>query len=327
MINVNFFGLELEALFLNLVYFHGEDFRVNRSLVKHCLTKLKKNGSRWLSFSTYYYFFFIFFAIMPCIEGEEQTKQIAIQHFCRTMLCKIPFWRVTCVCIWAVMDFIYPFQFQFVILRDEEETEQFPIRIFTQLCTLDYTKISAARDLSHFLIEISRSHFPRSPLMYLYWYFSHFLIEISRSSVTFNVFVIVFVPLFNRNLKVPFSSLTFNVFVIVFVPFLNGNLKVSFSLLKLNVFVFVFVPRFDRNLRVSFSLLTLNVSVFVFVPLLNRNLRVSFASPYWIVFVQLLNRNLKVSFSLLTFYVFLAVQDATLYSGDKIDKKDLSTGR
>ena len=88
------------------------------------------------------------------------------------------------------------------ISEDEEETEQFPIRIFTQLCTLDYTKISAARDLSHFLIEISRSHFPRSPLMYLYWYFSHFLIEISRSSLTFNVFVFVFVPLFNRNLKV-----------------------------------------------------------------------------------------------------------------------------
>ena len=60
MINVDFFGLELEALFLNLVYFHGEDFRVNRSLVKHCLTKLKKNGSRWLSFSTYYYFFYLF---------------------------------------------------------------------------------------------------------------------------------------------------------------------------------------------------------------------------------------------------------------------------
>ena len=26
-------------------------------------------------------------------------------------------------------------------------------------------------------------------------------------------------------------------------------------------------------------------------------------------------------------FVFLAVQDATFYSGDKIDKKDLSTGR
>ena len=115
------------------------------------------------------------------------------------------------------MDFIYLFQFQFAILRDEEETEQFPIRIFTQLCTLDYTKISAARDLSHFLIEISRSHFPRSPLIYLYWYLSRFLIEISRSSLTINVFVFVFVPLLNRNLKVSFSLRTFYAFLYLYL--------------------------------------------------------------------------------------------------------------
>ena len=142
------------------------------------------------------------------------------------------------------MDFIYLFQYQFAILRDEEETEQFPIHIFTQLCTLDYTKISAARDLSHFLIEISRSHFPRSPLMYLYWYLSHCLIEISRSLLTFNVFVFVFVPLLNRNLKVSFSTLDFNVFVLAFVQRFDRNRRVSFSLLTLNVFVFVFEFKF-----------------------------------------------------------------------------------
>ena len=91
MINVDFFGLELEALFLNLVYFHGEDFRVNRSLVKHCLTKLKKNGSRWLSFSTYYYFFLSFLLSCHVLKVKNRRNKLPSNIFAELCCAKYLF--------------------------------------------------------------------------------------------------------------------------------------------------------------------------------------------------------------------------------------------
>ena len=46
-----------------------------------------------------------------------------------------------------------------LVIGMKKRLNNFLSRIFTELCTLDYTKISAAPDLSHFLIEISRSQF------------------------------------------------------------------------------------------------------------------------------------------------------------------------
>ena len=91
MINVDFFGLELEALFLNLVYFHGEDFRVNRSLVKHCLTKLKKNGSRWLSFSTYYYLFLSFLLSCHVLKVKNRRNKLLSNIFAELCCAKYLF--------------------------------------------------------------------------------------------------------------------------------------------------------------------------------------------------------------------------------------------
>ena len=59
MINTHFFGLQLEAFFLNLVYFHGEYFRVNQLLVKHSLRII------WI-FVLSFLFFMIIRRILTC---------------------------------------------------------------------------------------------------------------------------------------------------------------------------------------------------------------------------------------------------------------------
>ena len=55
----NFFGLQLWAFFLNLVYFHGEYFRVNQLLVKHSIRNI------WI-FVLSFLFFMIIRRILTC---------------------------------------------------------------------------------------------------------------------------------------------------------------------------------------------------------------------------------------------------------------------